>query len=94
MGSIPGPGRSPGVGNGTPLQYSSLGNHMDREAWWSTVHGVAKELDMTEHTYTHDMGLDHQSEKTTSQKDRAIQSRQGQISGGPCCTRNKPVVIV
>ena len=70
MGSIPGPGRSPGVGNGTPLQYSCLGNPMDRQAWWSTVHGVAKELDMTEHTYTHDMGLDHQSEKTTSQKDR------------------------
>ena len=70
MGSIPGPGRSPGVGNGTLLQYSCLGNPMDREAWWSTVHGVAKELDMTEHTYTHDMGLDHQSEKTTSKKDR------------------------
>ena len=31
----------------TPLQYSCLGNPMDREAWWATVHGVAKELDMT-----------------------------------------------
>ena len=37
-GSIPGSGRSPGEGNGNPLQYSCL----DREAWWATVHGVAK----------------------------------------------------
>ena len=42
-GSIPGWGRSPGEGNGNPLQYSCLGNPMDpREAWWSTVPGVAK----------------------------------------------------
>ena len=40
--SIPGSGRSPGVGNGNPLQYSCLGNPMDREAWRATVHGVAK----------------------------------------------------
>ena len=44
---IPGSGKSPGGGNGNPLQYSCLGNHMDRGAWWATVHGVAKELDMT-----------------------------------------------
>ena len=42
MGSIPGLGRSPGEGNGTPLQYSCLENPMDRGAWWATVHGVAK----------------------------------------------------
>ena len=41
-GSIPGSGRSPGEGNGNPLQYSCLGNPMDRGAWWATVHGVAK----------------------------------------------------
>ena len=42
MGSIPGLGRSPGEGNGNPLQYSCLENPMDRVAWWATVHGVAK----------------------------------------------------
>ena len=42
MGSISGLGRSPGEGNSNPLQDSCLGNPMDREAWWATVHGVAK----------------------------------------------------
>ena len=42
VGSIPGSGRSPGEGNGNPLQYSYLGNPMDRGAWWATVHGVTK----------------------------------------------------
>ena len=42
MGLIPGLGRSPGVGNGNPLQYSCLENTMDRRVWWATVHGVAK----------------------------------------------------
>ena len=46
-GSIPGSGRCPGEGNGNPLQYSCLGNPMDRGAWEATVHGVAKESDMT-----------------------------------------------
>ena len=40
-GLIPGLGRSLGGGNGNSLQYSCLGNPMDREAWWATVHGVA-----------------------------------------------------
>ena len=39
-GSIPGLGRSPGVGNGNPLWYSCLENPRDRGAWWATVHGV------------------------------------------------------
>ena len=42
LGSIPGLGRSPGEGNGTPLQYSCLENPMDRGAWWVTIHGVSK----------------------------------------------------
>ena len=40
--SIPGSGRSPGEGNGNPLQYSCLENPMEGEAWWAIVHGVAK----------------------------------------------------
>ena len=42
MDSIPGSRRSPGGGNGNPLQYSCLENPMDREAWWAIVHGVTK----------------------------------------------------
>ena len=42
LGSIPGLERSPGEGNGNPLQYSCLENPMDGGAWWATVHGVAK----------------------------------------------------
>ena len=45
-GSIPRSGRFPGEGNSHPLQYSCLGNPMDRGAWWATVNGVTKELDM------------------------------------------------
>ena len=41
-GSIPGLGRSPGEGNGNPLQYSCLENLMDGGGWWATVHGVTK----------------------------------------------------
>ena len=44
---IPGSGRAPGGGHGTPLQFSYLENPMDREAWRVTVHGIAKELDLT-----------------------------------------------
>ena len=40
--SIPGSGRSPGGGNGNPLQYSSLENPMDRGAWQAIVHGITK----------------------------------------------------
>ena len=50
-GLIPGLGRSPGKGNGNPLQYSCLENPKDREAWQATVYGVAR--DMTERLSTH-----------------------------------------
>ena len=46
-GFIPEPGRSPGEGNGNPLQYACLGNPMGREVLRATVHMVAKELDTT-----------------------------------------------
>ena len=42
LGLITGLGKSSGEGNGDPLQYSCLENPMDRGAWWTTVHGVAK----------------------------------------------------
>ena len=42
LGLIPGLGRFPGEGKGNPLQYSCLGNPMDRGPWWATVYGVAK----------------------------------------------------
>ena len=45
---IPGLGRSPAEGNSYPLQYSCLGNSMNRGAWKATVHGVTKSCDMTE----------------------------------------------
>ena len=53
LGSIFGSGRSPGKGNGNPLQYSRLENSMDRGAWWATVHGVAKSWTrLSSFTYT------------------------------------------
>ena len=47
-GLIPGSGRSPGEGSGNPLQYSCLGNTIDRVPWWAIVCGLAKELDVTD----------------------------------------------
>ena len=55
-GSIPGSGRSPGAGNGNPIQYSCLENPMDIGAWLTTVHNVAESqtrLSAHTHTYTH-----------------------------------------
>ena len=48
LGSVLGSGRSPGEGNGYPLQYSCLEKSTDRGAWWATVQGGCKESDMTE----------------------------------------------
>ena len=56
LGSVPGLGRSPGVGNGNPLQYACLGNPMDRAAWWAAVHGVTKESDKTEEQHVKQKG--------------------------------------
>ena len=52
MGSVPGLERSPGGRNGNPLQYSFLGNPVNRGAQQATLWGC-KELDVTEHTHTH-----------------------------------------
>ena len=47
LGSLPGSRRSPGEGNGNPLQYSCLGSPMDRGVWKATAHGEAKESETT-----------------------------------------------
>ena len=52
MGLIPVLGRSPGEGDGNPLQYSCLGNPVDRGAWWTNVHGVSKVSDTTQQLNT------------------------------------------
>ena len=52
LGSIPGLGRSPGEGNGYPLQYSCLKNSVDRGPWQATVHGVAKTAGQLTKRYT------------------------------------------
>ena len=59
VGSILGWGRSPGVGNGNPLQYSCLENPMDRGAWWATVHGVANSWTRLS-LCAHDVELSHE----------------------------------
>ena len=53
LGLIPGLGRSPGKGNGSPLQYSCLENPTNREAWWARVPRGRKELDSTEQVSMH-----------------------------------------
>ena len=53
LGSIPGLGRSPGEGNGNPLQYSCLENSIDRGTWWAAVHGVTKSWTRLSNSHTH-----------------------------------------
>ena len=65
LGLIPGLGRSPGEGNGNPLQYSCLENPMDGGSWWATVHGVAKSqtpLSNFTHSLIHSQTGDGKSE--------------------------------
>ena len=58
MGLIPGSGRSPGRGNGNPLQYSCLENSMDRGTWYATVHGAAESRTrLSDLAHTHAIGL-------------------------------------
>ena len=53
VGSIPGSGRSPGIGNSNPLQYCCVENPMDRGAWWATVHRIAKSQTWLKQLNTH-----------------------------------------
>ena len=79
-GSIPGSGRSPGEGNGNPLQYSCLENSMDRGAWQATVHGIAKSrtqlstMRARAHTGWMDLEDIMLSEISWSQKDESCMS--------------------
>ena len=61
MGSIPGLGRSPRRGNGNPLQCSCLENPMDRGAWRATIHGGARESEMTEQLSTNTHRISRES---------------------------------
>ena len=72
MGSIPGLGRSCGEGNGNPLQYSCLGNLMDRGAWQATVHGVTKSRTGLNDFHIHIQSL-NSTVKDTSQLKRERQ---------------------
>ena len=56
---LPGWGRSPGGGNGNPLQYSCLENSIDRGAWWATVHGVTKTWTQLNDFHFSDLNLTH-----------------------------------
>ena len=56
VSSIPGSGRFPGEGHCSPLQYTSLEDHMDRGAWWATVHGVLKSQTQLKQLSTHPFG--------------------------------------
>ena len=61
-GSIPGAGRSPGVGNGNPFQSSCLENSMDRGTWWTIVHKITKsQIGLTMHAYSCVCALSHSS---------------------------------
>ena len=57
LGSISGLGRSPGEGNGHPLQYSCLQNSTDRGAWWATVHGIEKSETQLSDFHFHSVAL-------------------------------------
>ena len=60
QGLIPGSGRSPGEGNGNPLQYSCLENPMDEGAWWATVHMVTKSQTRLKRLRTNALKENHQ----------------------------------
>ena len=69
--SIPGSGRSPGEGNGNPLQYSCLEKSMDRRVWWAIVHGVAKSWTQLKRLST----AQHSTDGKTNPKQFQIQSQ-------------------
>ena len=85
---IPGLGRSPGEGNGNPLQYS-LENPMDRGAWRATVHGGHKKSDTTEHTHAHT----HTQTYQVPLEPRVSEQRGGRV-GEPLPTKPRATLIL
>ena len=86
VGSIPGPGKSPGERNGNPLQYSCLGNPKGRGAWRAIVHGVAKEWDTTELLSTEARG----PRKGRGRQDPRTQGNFGKISESRASPHPRP----
>ena len=66
MGSVLGSRRSSGEVNGNPLQYSCLGNPMDKGAWWTTVHGVAESQTGLSQRIRQDLANKQQQQHTTN----------------------------
>ena len=73
MGLIPGSGRSPGEGNGYPLQYSCLENPKDRGAWWAIVHRVTKSWTLLKQLSTHRYSQRNTAESTAVLLNHIIQ---------------------
>ena len=89
-GSVVKNGRSPGEGNGNPLQYSCLEDPMDREAWWVIVHGVTKELDTTYQLNNNNAIL---KQKNSGKKFANLISRRGILSSpGGSLVKNLPAM--
>ena len=83
LSSIPGSGRSPGEGNGHPLQYSGLENPMGRGAWWAAVHGFTKSQTWLE-WLTKSSGADERKEWGTSEWNRKQRSTgSSNMTGAP-----------
>ena len=79
VGSFPGSGISAGEGNGNPLQYSCLGNPMDRGAWRAIVHGFAKE-------FGHDLATKHDDDTSASSPALRVQVNALGRPGGTYCS--------
>ena len=83
IGSIPESGRSPGEGNGNPLQYSCLGNPMNRGGWWAVVHrvtqswtGLKSDLAMINKSILYTIGRDYGEQKTAKDPVHALKEGQ------------------
>ena len=82
LGSIPGLGRSPGEGNGNPLQHPCLESPMDRGAWWATVHRVSRsQTRLSDLTFTQKAVGKVHSKKTFKQRPEGRKTNQVVLGG-------------